>query len=103
MALIPTVITIFFGQHLFEGSIHDADFDDKMEAILPIHLKWAKLFKEHVAQLENDGDDTTTIVNRLNKKSKRANNASFCTAGFTNAYIPDSGFFFTYTLSNQDK
>jgi hypothetical protein len=50
MALIPTVMLKFFGQHLFEGSIHDADFDDRMEAISPIHLKWAKLFKEHVAQ-----------------------------------------------------
>ena len=50
MVLIPTVMPTFFGQHLFEGSIHDADFDDRMEAISPIHLKWAKLFKEHVAQ-----------------------------------------------------
>ena len=103
VALIPTVIPIFFGQHLFEGSIKDADFDDKMEAILPIHLKWAKLFKEHVAQQENDGDDATTIVDCLNKKSKRANNEKFCAAGFANAYIPDSCFYFTYTLLNQDK
>ena len=103
MALIPTVMLKFFGQHLFEGSIHDADFDDRMEAILPIHLKWAKLFKEHVAQQENDGNDATTIFDRLNKKLKRANNAIYCTAGFVNAYIPDSCFFFTYTLLNQDK
>jgi hypothetical protein len=39
MALIPTVIPIFSGQHLFEGNIHDTDFDDGMKAISPIHLK----------------------------------------------------------------
>ena len=105
MAIIPNVMPIFFGQHLIEGCIHDADFDDKMESILTIHLKWAKLFKEHIAQQENDGDDinTNTIVNRLHKKSKKDVNARFGTAGFVDAYIPDSCFFFTYILSNGDK
>jgi hypothetical protein len=88
MALIPNVMPIFFGQRLIEGCIHDADFDDKMESISPIHLKWAKTFKEHLAQQENDGDDINTIVDHLNKTSKN---------------IPDSCFFFTYTLSNGDK
>ncbi len=41
MALIPNVMPIFFGQRLIEGCIHDADFDDNMEYISPIHLKWA--------------------------------------------------------------
>jgi len=71
MALIPNVMPIFFGQHLIEGSIHDADFDDNMESISPIHLKWAKLLKEHIAQQENDGDDIIKIVDRLNKKLKK--------------------------------
>ena len=103
MALIPNVMPIFFGQRLIEGCIHDADFDDTMEYILPIHLKWAKLFKEHIAQQENDGDDINTIVDRLNKKLKNNVNARFGTAGFVDAYIPDSCFFFTNILSNRDR
>ena len=103
MALIPNVMPIFFGQRLIEGCIHDADFDDKMESISPIHLKWAKLFKEHIAQQENDGDDIIKIVDRLNKKSKKDVNARFGITGFVDAYKPDSCFFFTYTLSNGDK
>ncbi len=103
MAIIPNVMPIFFGQHLIEGCIHDADFDDKMESISPIRLKWAKLFKEHIAQQENDSDDINTIVDRLNKKLKKDVNARFGTAGFVDAYIPDSCFFFTYVLSNGDK
>jgi hypothetical protein len=94
MAIIPNVMPIFFGQRLIEGCIHDAE---------TIHLKWAKLFKEHIAEQENDGDDINTIVNRLNKKSKKDVNARFGTAGFVDAYIPDSCFFFTYILSNGDK
>jgi len=39
----------------------------------------------------------------LNKKSKKDVNTHFGTAGFVNAYIPDSCFFFNYTLSNRDK
>ena len=103
MALIPNVMPIFFGQRLIEGCIHDADFDDKMESISPIHLKWAKLFKEHIAQQENDGDDIIKIVDCLNKKPKKDVNACFGTAGFVDAYKPDSCFFFTYILSNGDK
>jgi len=103
MAIIPNVMTIFFGQCLIEGCIHDADFDDKMESISPIHLKWAKLFKEHIAQQENDGDDIILIVDRLNKKSKKNVIACFGTAGFVDAYKPDTCFFFTYILSNGDK
>ncbi len=68
VALIPTVLPIFFGQQLIEGCIHDPDFDNKMEAISPVHLKWAKLFKEYITQQENDGDHVTIIVNRLSKK-----------------------------------
>ncbi len=97
------IMPIFFGHRLIEGCIHDADFDDKMESISPIHLKWAKLFKEHVAQQENDGDDINIIVDRLNKKSKKDVNARFGTAGFAEAFITDSCFFFTYSLSNGDK
>jgi len=80
---------------LIEGCIHDTDFDDKMESISPIHLKWAKLFKEYIAQQENDGDNIIKIVDRLNKKSKKDVNARFSTAGFVDAYKPDSCFFFT--------
>jgi hypothetical protein len=103
MALIPNVMPIFFGQRLIKGCIHDADFDDKMESISPIHLKWAKLFKEHIAQKENDSDDIIKIVDRSNKKSKKDVNARFGTAGFIDAYKSDSCFFFTYILSNGDK
>jgi hypothetical protein len=63
----------------------------------------ANLFKEHIAQQENDGDDIIKIVDRLNKKSKKDVNARFGTTGFADAYKPDSCFFFTYTLSNGDK
>ncbi len=70
MTLIPTVMPIFLGQQLIKGCIHDANFDNKMEFILPIHLKWAKLFKEHVAQQENDGNNFTIIVDHLKKKNE---------------------------------
>ena len=40
MATFPTTAPIFFGQKTFEGSIHDEDFEDNMEEISPIHLKW---------------------------------------------------------------
>jgi hypothetical protein len=103
MAIIPTIMPIFFGQRLIEGCIRDANFDDKMESISPIHLKWAKLFKEHVAQQEDDGNDINIIVDRLNKKLKKDVNARFGTAGFAKAFITDSCFFFTYSLSNGDK
>jgi hypothetical protein len=63
-------ISIFFGQQLIEGCIHDPDFDDKIEAISPVLLKWAKLFKEYITQQENDGDDVTIIVNGLSKKQR---------------------------------
>ena len=39
----------------------------------------------------------------MNKKSKKDANARFGTAGFIDAYKPDSCFFFTYILSNGDK
>jgi hypothetical protein len=103
MVLIPNVMPIFFGQRLIEGCIHDTDFDDKMKSISPIHLKWAKLFKERIAQQENDSDDIIKIVDHLNKKTKKDVNAHFVTAGFGDAYKPDSCFFFTYILSNGDK
>ena len=55
MALIPNVMPIFFGQRLIEGCIHDADFDDKMESILPIHLSVNGLAdRPHNIQLSND-------------------------------------------------
>ena len=40
-----------------------------MDAILPNHLKWAKLFKEHIAEQEKDGDSIFVIVDQLNEKS----------------------------------
>jgi hypothetical protein len=82
VALIPTVLPIFLDQQLIEGCIHDPDFDDKMEAISPVHLKWAKLYKEYITQQKNDGNNVTIIVNRLSKKSKRVDYASFGTASF---------------------
>ena len=48
-------------------------------------------------------DDITLIVDRFYKKSKKDVNTCFGTAGFVDAYKPDSCFFFTYTLSNGDK
>jgi hypothetical protein len=67
----------------------------KKNFISPIHLKWAKLFKEHIAQQENDGDNITLIVDCLNNESKKDVNTRFGTAGFVDAYKPDSCFSFT--------
>jgi hypothetical protein len=53
-----------------------------MESVLPIHLKWAKLIKEHIIQQENNNDDVAVITNRLSKKSWTANNSKFITIGF---------------------
>jgi len=99
MAIIPNVMPIFFGQHLIEGCIHDTYFDDKMESISPIRLMWAKLFKEHIAQQENDGNGIILIVDHLNKKKDV--NAHFGTAGFVDAYKPESCFS-TFILSQTE-
>jgi hypothetical protein len=105
MATFPTAILIFFGQKKFEGSIHDADFEDNMEEISPIHLKWAKLVKEHITQQENDGNNVSSIIKRLTKKpsSKKVDNATYVTAGTTEAYFPELVFFFVFSLNNQEK
>ncbi len=67
-----------------------------MEEISPIHLKWAKLVKEHITQQENDGNDVSSIIKCLTKKpsSKNVDNAIYMTAGTTEAYFPESGLFF---------
>jgi hypothetical protein len=95
MATFPTSVPIFFGQKTFEGSIHDADFKDNMEEISSIHLKWAKLVKEHITQQENDGEYVSSIIKHLTKKpsSKKVDNATYVTAGTTEAYFPESVFF----------
>ncbi len=106
MATFPTVAPIFFGQKVFEGSIHDQDFEDSMEEISPTNLKWAKLMKEHITQQENDGDHVSSIINRLLKKSTSKNkvtNSSYMTSGTTEAFFPESNFFFVFSLSNNKK
>jgi hypothetical protein len=105
MATFPNTIPIFFGQNTFEGSIHDADFEDNMEEIYPIHLKWAKLVKEHITQQENNGDNVSSIIKCLTKKpsSKKVDNATYATVGTTEAYFPESVFFFVFSLNNQEK
>jgi hypothetical protein len=50
MVVFPTIAPIFFGQTPIQGCIHNNDFEEKMESISPIHLKWAKLIKEHIIQ-----------------------------------------------------
>jgi hypothetical protein len=98
MATFPIAIPIFFGQKTFEGSIHDADFKDNMEEICPIHLKWAKLVKEHITQQENNGNDVSSIIKHLTKKpsSKKVDNATYVTVGTTEAYFPESVFFSSF-------
>ncbi len=74
-----------------------------MESISLIHLKWAKLIKEHIIQQENNNDDVAAIINRLSKKSRTANSLKFVTKFFFKAYLPDSCFFFIYNISNWEK
>jgi hypothetical protein len=105
MATFPTTVPIFFGQFFFERSIHDADFEDNMEEISPIHLKWAKLVKEHIIQQKNDGNNVSSIIKRLTKKPshKKVDNATYVTVGTTEAYFPELVFFFIFSLNNQEK
>jgi hypothetical protein len=106
MATFPTTTPIFFGQKTFKGSIHDEDFEDNMEEISPIHLKWVKPVKEHVTQQANDMDNVNSIVKRLLKKltnKKSVDNAAYVTAGTTEAFFPESVFFYVFSLSNQEK
>jgi hypothetical protein len=103
MVVFPTIAPIFFCQTHIQGSIHDTNFEEKMESISAIHLKWAKLIKEHIIQQENDNDDVITIINCLSKKSRTANNWKFAPIGFFEAYIPDSCFFSVFNLSNWEK
>jgi hypothetical protein len=101
LALFPVIVPIFFGQKHIEVSIHDADFENKLESFSPKHLQLAKLMKEHIQQQENDGKDIDTIIIRLfgRVRSKSSNeNSKFATAGFIEAQIPDSSFFPVYNL-----
>ncbi len=82
MVIFPTIAPIFFRQTPIQGCIHDTNFEEKMESISPIHLKWAKLIKEHITQQENDNDEVITITNCLSKKSRTADNLKFATIGF---------------------
>jgi hypothetical protein len=103
MVVFPTIAPIFFGQTPIQGCIHNTHFEEKMESISPIHLKWAKLIKEHITQQENDNNDVITITNCLSKKSRVADNLKFATIGFFEAYNPDSCFFSFFNLSNKEK
>jgi hypothetical protein len=101
LALIPIIAPIFFGQKHIKISIHDADFEDKLESVSQTHLQWVKLMKEHVLQQEKDGKDIITIFNRLfGKVRSRApsKNFKFTLAGFLKAQIPDSSFFPIYNF-----
>ena len=103
MVIFPTIAPIFFGQISIKGCIHDTNFEEKMELISPIYLKWAKLIKEHITQQENDHDDVITINNCLSKKSRMADNLKFAMIGFFEACVPDSCFFSIFNVSNQEK
>jgi hypothetical protein len=62
--------------------------------------------KEHVTQQENDMDNVNSIVKRLLKKltnKKSVDNAAYVTAGTTEAFFPESVFFYVFSLSNQEK
>ena len=74
-----------------------------MESISPIHLKLAKLIKEHITQQEYDHNDVIIINGRLSKKTRMVDNSMFATIGFFEAYFPDSCFFSVFNLSNQEK
>ncbi len=50
MVVFPTIAPILGGQTPIQGCIHDTNFEEKMESISPIYLKWAKLTKEHITQ-----------------------------------------------------
>jgi hypothetical protein len=79
---LPNHCTNFLQANTIQGCIHDTNFEEKMESISPIHLKWAKLIKEHITQQENDNDEVITITNCLSKKSRTADNLKFATIGF---------------------
>ncbi len=67
LACIPVIAPVFFGMPAVKANIHYLDFDEKLALLSPIHLAWAKLVKENIAQQENDGKDYEKIFSRIYK------------------------------------
>ena len=73
MVQSPMFAPIFLGQKAVETSVHDADFEDKMAEISPLHLEWAKLMQERLTQEENDTSDIDAVVDHFSKTRNKEN------------------------------
>ena len=97
MVQSPMFAPIFFGQKAVETSVHDADFEDKMAEISPLHLQWAKLMQECLTQEENDTRDIDAVIDHFSK-SRNKENLKMVTPGFGVTHVAESTFLSVFTL-----
>ena len=102
MVQFPMVPPIFFQQKSVTCSIHDADFDNQLGEISPIHLRWAQLMRELLTQEENDSDKLDAVVQRLLKLRGGNDSAKMVTAGFGVPCAAESTFLSTLILLPED-
>ena len=97
MVQFPMFAPIFFGQKAVETSVHDADFEDKMAEISPLHLQWAKLMQERLTQEENDTRNIDAVVDHFSK-TRNKENLKMVTPGFGVTHVAESTFLSVFTL-----
>jgi hypothetical protein len=97
MVQSPMFAPIFFGQKAVETSVHDADFEDKMAEISPLHLQWAKLMQERLTQEENDTRDIDAVIDHFSK-TRNKENLKMVTPGFGVTHVAESTFLSVFTL-----
>jgi hypothetical protein len=99
LARFPMVAPILFGMSAVEASIHDDDFEDKVEAMSPKHAAWAKLIKEHFIQNENNEKCVDKIFDRVYRQNSRDKlNAKYVTDHSLDGKIFDFSFIQTFIL-----
>jgi hypothetical protein len=90
MVQSPMFAPLFFGQSTVETSVHDADFDDKIGEISPLHLQWALLMKEQLTQEENDIHDLNSVIGCLTSSRNKTEALKMVTHGFGVTRVAES-------------
>jgi hypothetical protein len=99
MVQLPMFAPLFFGQKTIKSSVHDADFEDKMAEISPLHLQWAQLMQEQFTQEENDICNIDAVVDHFIKLRNKAESLKMVTPGFSVTRVAESTFLSVFTLA----
>jgi hypothetical protein len=98
MVQLPMFAPLFFGQKTIKSSMHDADFEDKMAEISPLHLRWAQLMQERLTQEENDICNIDAVVDHFTKLRNKAESLRMVMPGFSVTRVAKSTFLSVFTL-----